>query len=114
MRCFYAALDLFVLTSLWEGMPYVILEAMASGRPVCATDIPGTREIIRDKETGARVPAEDDAALAARLVELLRDPAQCERMAERAKRLVEQRFTTERFLAELQSLYLCDLSSKNG
>ena len=112
MRCFYAALDLFVLTSLWEGMPYVILEAMASGRPVCATDIPGTREIIRDGDTGALVPAEDDPALAGRIIELLRNPGQRARMAARAGRLVEERFTTKRFLAELQSLYLADLAGR--
>lgn len=114
MRCFYAALDLFVLTSLWEGMPYVILEAMASGRPVCATDIPGARELIRNGDTGALVPAEDDAALAARIIELLRNPDQRARMAARARQLVEKRFTTERFLEELQSLYLCGVSGKNG
>lgn len=112
MRCFYSALDLFALTSLWEGMPYVILEAMTSGRTVCATDIPGTREVISDGVTGALVPAENDQALAARILELLRDPQKREQMALRARRVVEERFTTERFLAEMDELYMGDLRGR--
>ncbi len=112
MRCFYSALDLFALTSLWEGMPYVILEAMASDRPVCATDIPGSHEIITNDVTGALVPAEDDSAFARRIIELLRDAKERQDMAARAKQMVEQRFTTQRFLSTLEALYVSDLSER--
>jgi starch synthase (maltosyl-transferring) len=113
MRPFYGALDLFVLASLWEGMPYVVLEAMAAGLPVCATDLPGMRQIVMENETGSLVPPEDDEALARRIVELLRDEAKRLRFRERARHIVRQRFTAQRFLRQLESLYLGDLARQS-
>lgn len=49
---FLQSLDLFVLPSLWEGLPTVVMESMACGTPVLATDIPGTRELVLDGKTG--------------------------------------------------------------
>lgn len=69
-----AAADLFVLPSHREGMPRCIIEAMASGLPVVATDIRGCREEVVHGDTGRLVPVKNVAALAAALRELVRDP----------------------------------------
>jgi starch synthase (maltosyl-transferring) len=65
--------DLFVLPSLYEGMPNVILEAMASRLPVVATDVDGTREVVIDRETGLLVPRADSKALGNAILLLLKD-----------------------------------------
>ncbi len=70
-----AACDLFVLPSLYEGLPLSVLEAMAARRPVVATDIAGTREAVRDGITGLLVPPADPGALARALRRLLGDPS---------------------------------------
>jgi len=67
--------DLFVLPSLQEGLPTVILESMACAVPVVATDIPGTRELIKDGVNGWLVPPADPAALHAALVKAWQTPA---------------------------------------
>ena len=63
---FLQSLDLFVLPSLWEGLPTVVMESMACGTPVLATDIPGTRELVLDGKTGWLVKPGDPSTLADR------------------------------------------------
>ncbi|MBI4241963.1 MAG: glycosyltransferase [Candidatus Rokubacteria bacterium] len=70
-----SACDLFVSSALWEGLPLAILEAMALGTPVVATDVGGVREVVRPGETGSLVPAADPVRLADAISELLADPA---------------------------------------
>jgi glycosyltransferase involved in cell wall biosynthesis len=73
---FFAHADVFVLSSRYEGMPNVVLEALACGLPIVAFDCPhGVGEIVHDCVNGRLVPAEDVPALTAALVDLLRDPA---------------------------------------
>ena len=97
-----AHLDLFVLPSWREGMPRTVLEAMACGLPVVATDIRGCREEVAAGETGVLVPPHDPAALAEAIVQVLRDPDRARAMGTkgraRAVDLFDERLVIERQL----------------
>ncbi len=100
-----AALDLFVLPSLWEGLPYVVLEAMASGRPVIASDVNGARDLVADGVTGRLVrPAHPDA-LADAILQLLEDPASRERFARAGRERVRSDYSLERMIEQYVDLY---------
>jgi glycosyltransferase involved in cell wall biosynthesis len=99
------AADVVSLTSRWEGMPYTLLEAMASGRPVVATAVNGCPEIIVDGGTGFLVPPGDTAAWAGRVVDLLSDPAMAAAMGRRGRARVEERFSLQGVVACVESLY---------
>ncbi len=97
--------DVCVLSSKAEGFSNSILEYMAASRPVVATDVGGAREAIEEGETGYVVAPGDDETLAARIVELLQDPARAWRMGERGRRVVEEKFSCEAQLANTEALY---------
>jgi glycosyltransferase involved in cell wall biosynthesis len=84
-----AAMDLFASSSLWEGLPTVILESMAAGVPVVATDVSGTRELVGDGVTGLLVPPGDAQALARAIRQVLRDGALAGVLVQGARRRVE-------------------------
>lgn len=107
-RPLLAGCDLFVLPSLWEGMPLSLLEAMAAGRPAVATAVSGSSELIVDEETGLLVPAGDAMALAAAITRLLQDPQAAEAMGIRARDRVRREFSLERMVASTHTLY-CNL-----
>jgi glycosyltransferase involved in cell wall biosynthesis len=66
-------LDIFVLPSLWEGLPYVLLEAASFGKPIVATAIDGVTEVLQDGQTGLLVPPADSGSLASAVLRLLKD-----------------------------------------
>ena len=100
-----AASDICVLSSQAEGFSNSILEYMAAGRAVVATDVGGANEAIVEGETGHLVQAGDDRSMAQRLISLLRDPTRSLNMGLKGRRLVEQRFSTENRLANTSALY---------
>lgn len=100
-----AAGDLFVLPSLSEGLPTVVCEAMACARPVVATAVDGTPEIVRDGETGFLVPPRDAEALAAALARVLDDPALAAGMRERALAISGETYTWDANAAAYIEIY---------
>lgn len=84
-----------VVPSTYEGMPLVVLEAMAAGVPVVASRVSGIPEVVVDGETGWLVPAEDPAALAAALAAVRADPAEAKRRGEAGRRRVAERYRPE-------------------
>ncbi len=87
-----SAMDVFVLPSYREGMPLVLLEAMAMARPAVATRVRGCREVVVDGETGILVPPRDVSALADAIVRLLLDNELARRMGLAGRKRVEERF----------------------
>ena len=96
-----------VLTSRHEGFSNSILEYMAAGRPVVATDVGGAAEAVVEGETGFLVPSDDDEALAGRLAGLLCDPDLAARMGEEGRSAVEERFSCRAQLESTLALYGC-------
>jgi glycosyltransferase involved in cell wall biosynthesis len=101
-----SSFDVFVLPSLWEGLPFVLIEAAALGKPIVATDVEGNNEVITEGETGLLIPAQNPEALAAAVIGLLRDRQMAERLAASAKKLILPRFTLARMVRETEELYL--------
>ncbi|MEA2406364.1 MAG: hypothetical protein QOE69_483 [Thermoleophilaceae bacterium] len=99
------ALDVFVLPSWTEGMPVTVLEAMAAGKPVVATSVGGTPELVVDGVTGVLVPPRDPEALAAALRELLADRARAGRLGAAGRARVAERFTLERMTDRVLEVY---------
>ena len=95
----------YLLPSLDEGLPTVVLEAMASGVPVVATDCGGVSEAVTDGVEGFLVPPRDAEALAAALTRLWREPELRQRMGEAGRRTATSRFSLARHLDEFHSLY---------
>jgi len=101
---FYKALTLFALPSRFEGMPNVLLEAMAAGVPVVACKVSGVGELLEDGVTGLLVAAEDANGLAESIVEILEDERKRSQLAERARRLVETDYSMDRMLDNLEGV----------
>jgi glycosyltransferase involved in cell wall biosynthesis len=99
------AFDVFLLASLWEGMPMVIPQAMAAAVPVVASTADGNREIVHDGENGLLAPCGSPEVLAERVLRLLRDASLSGRVAA-AGLSTARLFDLERTVAELERLYL--------
>jgi glycosyltransferase involved in cell wall biosynthesis len=99
------ALDVFVLPSWIEGMPITVLEAMAHRKPVVATPVGGTPELVVDGETGLLVPPRDPEALAEALRSLVADPKRARRLGEAGYARVAERFTVDRMTTRVLEVY---------
>ncbi len=100
------ALDIFVLPSVaGEGLPNVILEAMACAKPVVATVVGGTPEAVRDGENGLLAPPRDAHRLKEKLAELLQDPDKIRAMGKRSRDIAEREFSLEMQIERFESLY---------
>jgi len=100
-----SAFDVFVVSSLYEGVGRSVTEAMASGRPVVATAVDGLVDLVAHGATGLLAAPRDPAGLAARVVWLLDHPGEAARMGEQARDLVRALFTPERMCAVLDEIY---------
>ena len=98
-------LDMFVLPSLGEGIANTILEAMACGLAVVATDVGGNPELVQHGFNGLLVPAADPQALADAIVKLADDADLRLAMGKAGRQMAEQRFSLETMVARYQRLY---------
>ncbi|HBB98177.1 MAG TPA: hypothetical protein DC054_22560 [Blastocatellia bacterium] len=94
-----------VLSSKAEGFANAILEYMAAGLPVVATDVGGVREAIVEGETGHIVASGDDEAMAARIIQVLKDDEKARMMGARGKAIVSEKFSSEHHLHNTLELY---------
>jgi glycosyltransferase involved in cell wall biosynthesis len=104
-RLLYEALDVFVLSSLREGLPNVLLEAMALEVPVVATRIAGIPRLIQDGENGLLVDADNAAELTAALARLAGDAGLRSRLGQSARHTVEQRYSFARRMQKIGAIY---------
>lgn len=100
-----AASDVFVLPSLYEGLPLVALEAMALGRPIIGTRVCGTEEVVDDDVTGRLVEARDAAALVTALLEVLHQPDLRVRWGDAGRHRFAERFTAARMARQMADVY---------
>lgn len=100
-----AAADVAVLTSLWEGLPRVLVQAAAAGKPIVTFDVEGAWEVVRDGRGGYVVPTRDVAAFAERLRVLLADDARARAMGRAGRDQVGRHWTVETMLERLDDLY---------
>jgi glycosyltransferase involved in cell wall biosynthesis len=98
-------MDIVVLTSLWEGLPLTLLEAMAAARPIVATRVQGTADVVVDGHTGILVAPEDPAQLAAAVVELVGNPERRERLGEKGRERVAREFSIDRMVTATVDVY---------
>lgn len=105
VRALLSACDVFILPSLYEGLPLSILEAMAAGKPVVASNIPGNNEAVVHEQTGLLVPPDRAEQLAGAIRSVLEEPELARMMGECGRRRVETRFTLQRMATDVGAVY---------
>ena len=108
MKSFMDSVDIFVLTSLWEGFGYVIVEAMANAKPVLAFDISSNPEIIDDGKNGYLIPPFDIGLLSDRVVQLIENRQLREQFGDFAKESVYERFSYKRAFSTVEEFLMED------
>jgi glycosyltransferase involved in cell wall biosynthesis len=106
VRDWLALSDVSILSSFYEGLPLVAIESLAAERPVVATAVDGTPEVILDGKTGFTVPVGSSKDLAAAICKTLRDPGAAEEMARAGRRFVMEEFSLPAFIQNTQNCYL--------
>jgi len=101
----YRALDCFVLSSLWEGLPLVLLEAAAAGIPIVASFVPGSDEVLEAERTGLFFARADAGDLAAQLRRVHDEPELARRLAAQARTTIPLRFSLEKMLEKTARVY---------
>lgn len=99
------ALDILVLPSVLEGQPIVLLEAMAMGKAIVATNIEGVNETVDNGVTGVLIPPGDSGALAEAIVCLLKDNKKAQEMADASRLAVEKNFTINQMIEKTENVY---------
>lgn len=101
----YAAFDVYALTSVFEGLPLTILEAMAAGCPIVATDVTGIHDVVHDGETGLLVPLHNPEQTAQAILRLLDDRDLACSMVEKGRQFVAEYYSLETMTANYRTLY---------
>jgi len=105
MVAIFHAAHIVCLPSYREGLPKVLLEAAACGRPIVTTDVPGCREVVREGENGLLVPVRNAQALSEALSCLIKNPELRSQMGRRSREIVLKEFSSEKVIAQTLSLY---------
>ena len=108
----YGALDIVLLSSINEGTPVSVIEAMAAGRAVVATDVGGVRDVVESGQTGVLVPPKDPEALAEAVSQLATDAHSRSRMGQAGRQVVQTRFRVARLIENIDRLYREGLATK--
>jgi glycosyltransferase involved in cell wall biosynthesis len=109
-----SALDVFVLSSVSEGMSNTILEAMATGLPVVATRVGGADELIDHGTSGLLVPSRSPEAIATAIIDLLADPAGRLEIGATARRRAESEFSLPSFMGRYEQMYVALAADRAG
>jgi glycosyltransferase involved in cell wall biosynthesis len=108
MQALIEKADLVALPTYYgEGVPRILIEAAASGKPLVATDVPGCREIVRGKFNGTLIPPRDSRALAQAITEILPDDICRARMGKHSRQLACSEFSEERVIKKTLQVYEC-------
>lgn len=105
LKAIYEELDIVVLTSLNEGTPVSLIEAMAGARPVIASRVGGVPDIVRDGINGYLVESGDIEAFTEKLSELIKDPEKRGIFGQNGRKMVQERFSKERLIKDTKELY---------
>ena len=108
-----SASDIFVLTSRREGLPKAILEAMAVGLPIIATDVRGNRDLVKHGENGLIIPLDDVERTAEAIMKLIAEPELKETMGEKSKELVKY-YDLNNILPQMEQIYDYVLSTSES
>ena len=101
----YHSMDLFIMSSIYEGLGRSITEALSCGVPVVCTDVEGVPEIVRDNITGILVPPKDSNKLADGIIRTLNDMETAKKMAEEGRRFVNDNFDVNKMVNDIDGLY---------
>jgi glycosyltransferase involved in cell wall biosynthesis len=102
---FLSSIDIFVLPSLYEGLGVAVLEAMAAGKPVVATEVGGIPELLHDQVTGLLVPPKDSSALARAILQLVSRKDVMRHMGDKGRERVHRHFTMEQMAKRNEDYY---------
>jgi glycosyltransferase involved in cell wall biosynthesis len=113
MTAFYPAVDLLLMTSLSEGTPLTVLEAMAMGVPVVAAEVDGMAEALDDGEDAYLVPPGDLALFARRTCHLLQDKATATRFIQAGREKVRKHYAAAAMVQQVEKIYLHYLEGRS-
>ena len=107
-------LDIYVQPSIYEGMPNSVLEAMASGLPVIATNVGGTPEVVIDNQTGFLIPPKDPSAIAEKIMYIIEHPNLVKQIGQNARAYIEKTFSVDSMVKKTDDLFETAIREKLG
>jgi glycosyltransferase involved in cell wall biosynthesis len=105
MAAIYSTAHVVCLPSYREGLPKVLIEAAACGKPIVTTDVPGCREVVRDGDNGLLVPVRDSKSLADAILRLIENNELRVQMGKRSREIALADFSSERINAQTLDIY---------